>query len=80
MEMVKGLQEGGTGPGGMDMSGMQDMMKNMMGGRGMPQMPPGMNMGNMMEMAQKMMGGGGMPNMMKPPPGMPKGMMKMGRR
>lgn len=37
-------------------------------------------MGNMMEMAQKMMSGGGMPNMMKAPPGIPKGMMRMGRR
>jgi len=43
-------------------------------------MPAGANMGNMMEMAQKMMGGGGMPNMMKAPPGMPKGAMKMPRR
>jgi len=37
-------------------------------------------MGSMMEMAAKMMGGGGPGNMMKGPPGMPKGMMKMGRR
>ena len=34
-------------------------------------------MGNLAQMAQKMMSGGGMPKM---PPGMPKSMMKMGRR
>lgn len=34
-------------------------------------------MGGLANMAKMMMGGGGMPKM---PPGMPKGMMKMGRR
>ena len=46
-------------------------------GGGAGGMPGGM--GGLAEMAQKMMGGGGMPGMMKPP-GLPKGMMKMGRR
>ena len=57
---------------------MEDMMKGMMGGKGMPGMPASADMGSMMEMAQKMMGGG-MGNMLKGPPGMPKG-GKMGRR
>lgn len=61
------------------MGGMQEMMEKMMGG-GAGGMPGGM--GGLAEMAQKMMGGGGMPGMpnMLKPPGMPKGMMKMGRR
>jgi len=72
MEMVKGLQEGGSEGGS---NPMMDMMKNMMGDK----MPNMQNMGGMMEMAQKMMAGGGMGNMMKAPPGMPKGVMKIRR-
>ena len=56
------------------------------GGAGMPRMGgaggaggmPG-GMGGLADMAKMMMGGGGMPGM-KMPPGIPKGMMKMGRR
>ena len=56
---------------------MQKMMPGGPHGGGMPDLSKMGGMGGLAQMAQKMMSGGGMPKM---PPGMPKGMMKMGRR
>ena len=75
MEMVKGLQNGEMG------GGMQEMMEKMMGGMGGAGAGgEGGGMGGLMNMAQQLMGGGGAAGKMKMPPGMPKGMMKMGKR
>lgn len=76
MEMVKGLSGGAGGEGGM--GGMGEMMQQMMGGAGGGQ-GGAPDMSAMMNMAQQMMGGGGGGGM-RMPPGMPKGMMRMGRR
>ena len=57
---------------------MQEMMEKMMGGMGGGEGSEG-GMGNLMNMAQQMMGGGAA-GKMKMPPGMPKSMMRMGKR
>lgn len=53
------------------------MMEKMMGGMGGEGGEGGM--GNLMNMAQRMMGGGAA-GQMRMPPGMPKSMMRMGKR
>lgn len=54
------------------------MMEKMMGGMGGGDGGEG-GMGNLMNMAQQMMGGGAA-GKMRMPPGMPKSMMRMGKR